>query len=274
MKKIMVLPVLIILAGYYILASPFILTTYNATQQIASIGTYESESARKEQALAAARAYNQKIYEKQKIASFVYEKDVTDEEYESLLSDYNEMCSLYIPSINLYIPVTHGTKEEDLKHNLGHFYGTSLPVGGENTLCAIAGHSALSGITLFDNLTDVVKGDDVYVKVYGETLKYSVTDISIVLPEDAYQYMQIEDGQDELMLYTCTPYAINTHRLLVRCERAPLAENEKESVETSAATINIKTWLKLGAMTCLPAIAAVIYITLKLKKEIEKGRAL
>ena len=120
-----------------------------------------------------------------------------------------------MPKINVYLPIYHGTSEEILSKGAGHLQNTSLPVGGASTHSVISAHSGYPGETFFDYLTDMKVGDEFYVHILDRTLKYEVDQIEVVLPSEINS-LRIVDGEDLVTLLTCTPYGVNTHRLLVR----------------------------------------------------------
>ena len=130
------------------------------------------------------------------------------------------MAYVDIPKINVYLPVQHGTGAETLEKSVGHVAGTSLPVGGENTHAVLSAHSGMASSKLFSDIDQLEKGDTFYVHVLGEVLAYEVDAINTVLPTDT-SLLQIEAGKDLVTLVTCTPFGINTHRLLVRGHRVP-----------------------------------------------------
>ena len=131
-----------------------------------------------------------------------------------------------IPKINVYLPIYHGTSLDILSKGAGHLEQTSLPIGGEGTHCVISAHSAFPGETFFDYLTDMEIGDEFYIHVLDRTLKYVVDDINVVLPDDVSR-LYIDDDKDYVTLLTCTPYSVNTHRLLVRGVRTEYQEIER-----------------------------------------------
>lgn len=151
---------------------------------------------------------------------FSTEKKEPDELYESLLriNASGMMGYIKIPKINLELPIYHGTEESVLQVGVGHFEGTSLPVGGEGTHCVLTGHRGLPSKELFTNIDKLELGDIFYIKVFGETLAYQVDDIKTVLPDETDSLVPVE-GEDYVTLVTCTPYGVNTHRLLVRGHR-------------------------------------------------------
>lgn len=157
----------------------------------------------------------------------------TDPEYESLLNTGGIMGVVEIPVISQKLPIYHYSNGEELERGIGHIHGSSLPVGGESTNCVLTGHRGLPGNLLFTRLDEVQTGDMVYLTVLGETLAYQVYDIRIVLPEEV-EGIRIERGKDLLTLITCTPYAVNTHRLIITAER--VTEEEPQIAEYEPVT--------------------------------------
>lgn len=147
-------------------------------------------------------------------------------EYESLLNLTNDgvMGTVEIPLINVSLPIYHGTSDAILKKGAGHLQGTSLPVGGASTHTVITGHTGLSNAKLFTDLTELDKGDIFFLEVMGEKLAYQVDQIKVVLPTEMDD-LKIVPGEDYCTLLTCTPYGVNTHRLLVRGERTDYQED-------------------------------------------------
>ena len=130
------------------------------------------------------------------------------------------MAYVDIPKINVYLPVQHGTGADTLERAVGHVVGTSLPVGGGSTHAVLSAHSGMASSKLFSDIDRLEKGDVFYVHVLGEVLAYEVDAINTVLPTDT-SLLQIEEGKDLVTLVTCTPFGVNTHRLLVRGHRVP-----------------------------------------------------
>lgn len=128
------------------------------------------------------------------------------------------MAYVDIPKINVYLPVQHGTDADTLERAVGHVVGTSLPVGGSSTHAVLSAHSGTASFKLFSDIDQLEQGDNFYIRVLGDTLAYEVDAINTVLPTDT-SLLQIEEGEDLVTLVTCTPFAINTHRLLVRGHR-------------------------------------------------------
>ncbi len=167
------------------------------------------------------------------------------------------MCYVDIPKINVYLPVQHGTGAETLEKSVGHVVGTSLPVGGSSTHAVLSAHSGMASAKLFSDIDRLEKGDVFYVHVLGNTLAYEVDSINTVLPTDT-SLLQIEDGKDYVTLVTCTPFGINTHRLLVRGYRVPyVPAQEVEAAETQKATSSWTQHYLTGLGIGLGAVAVV-----------------
>ena len=149
------------------------------------------------------------------------------------------MGSIEIPTINVRLPIYHGTDKEFLDEGAGHLIGTSFPIGGLNTHAVISAHTALPGKMLFDKLTEVKEGDVFYVKVLDRELEYKVTDIQVVLPTNGKSLNIVKD-KDLVTLVTCTPYSINTHRLLVTGERV-MKDNTDSLTDTNDDTDSTTT---------------------------------
>lgn len=167
------------------------------------------------------------------------------------------MCYVDIPQINVYLPVQHGTGAETLEKSVGHVVGTSLPVGGESTHAVLSAHSGMASAKLFSDIDQLEKGDIFYIHVLGEVLAYEVDAINTVLPTDT-SLLQIEDGKDYVTLVTCTPFGVNTHRLLVRGRRVPYVPEQK--VETAEAQKATSSWTQhylTGLGIGLGAVAVV-----------------
>lgn len=160
------------------------------------------------------------------------------------------MCTIDIPKIGVYLPVRHGTGAETLERAVGHVVGTSLPVGGAGTHAVLSAHSGMASAKLFSDIDQLVKGDVFYIHVLGEVLAYEVDQIATVLPSDT-SLLQIEEDKDYVTLVTCTPFGVNTHRLLVRGHRVPyvpelVAENGKTPKAASSWTQHYLTGLGIG----------------------------
>lgn len=161
--------------------------------------------------------------------------DPFDEEaYKAIGAHYNDVLNVddkgligyvVVPRIDVNLPIYHGSSKKVLENGAGHLQNTSMPIGGKSTHAIISAHTGFPDQTFFDNLTDLVKGDIFYIKVLDKTLAYKVDQIKVVLPEDTND-LRIIPGEDHVTLLTCTPYGINTHRLLVRGVRTKYVPEE------------------------------------------------
>ena len=167
------------------------------------------------------------------------------------------MCYIDIPKINVYLPVQHGTDADTLERAVGHVVGTSLPVGGSSTHSVLSAHSGMASAKLFSDIEQLAEGDALYIHVLGEVLAYKVDAINTVLPTDT-SLLQIEDGKDLVTLVTCTPFGVNTHRLLVRGHRVPYVSEQEATaaVEKPAASSWTRHYLT-GLTIGLGVVAAI-----------------
>ena len=174
------------------------------------------------------------------------------------------MAYVDIPKINIYLPIQHGTDADTLERAVGHVVGTSLPVGGSSTHAVLSAHSGMASSKLFSDIDQLAEGDVFYIHVLGDTLAYKVDSINTVLPTDT-RLLQIEDGKDYVTLVTCTPFGVNTHRLLVRGHRVPyLPEQEATAAEETRAasswTHHYLTGLAIGLGTVVVAGGAYFLV--------------
>ena len=174
------------------------------------------------------------------------------------------MGYIQIPKIGVELPIYHGTAEETLDKGVGHLLGTSLPVGGIGTHSVLTGHSGLAGTRMFSDLDQLKIGDVFYARVLDETHAYMVLDINTVLPEDTSK-LEIDPQRESVTLVTCTPFGVNTHRLLVRGERIEvgMAERMVEGAEVQEEPVK-STWtqeyLKGIALGCLGILGVTLLI--------------
>lgn len=180
------------------------------------------------EALQAAKDYNRVIASGRVQLTDPFEGDIGHEEaddYESLcnIKGNSVMGTIEIPVIDVNLPIYHGTSDAVLNKGVGHLHGTSLPVGGESTHSVLTGHTGLSNAKLFTDLEKMEKGDVFFLHVLGETLTYEVDNITVVTP-DNLNNLKVVPGEDYCTLLTCTPYGVNSHRLLVRGTRTDYQE--------------------------------------------------
>ena len=181
-----------------------------------------------------------------------------------------------IPKISVNLPIYHGTENDSLERGIGHLLGSSLPVGGENTHTILSGHSGMATQKMFTDLEQLALGDVFYLRVLDKTLAYQVTEINTVLPHDT-SLLGIVSGEDLCTLVTCTPYGVNTHRLLVRGSRIPYEDAELVEMETAQEELAASSWeqhylwglgIGLGAAT-LAAMA--ILLVIQIRKRLTRG---
>lgn len=214
--------------------------------------------------------YNKEIYEKGMID---YSNPDAVEGYNDILdvSGTGIMGYISIPKINVELPIYHGTSDGVLQVAVGHLEGSSLPVGGENTHCVLSGHRGLPSADLFTHLDRLNVHDIFTISVLDKTLVYEIDQIKVVAPGDT-QYLQIEDGKDYCTLLTCTPYGINTHRLLVRGVRVADSDDKNNIyVYADAYKIDTKTVTVLMAvpLTLLLLLGMVVHIRRNKKRKQE-----
>ena len=200
-------------------------------------------------------------------------QNYNDSLYESLLNlrDDGAMGSLSIPGIAENLIIYHGTSEDVLQKGVGHLYGTSLPVGGKSTHCVLSAHTGLSGKKLFTNLDQMKEGDVFYLDVLGERLAYKVDQISVVLPNETDK-ISIEQDKDYVTLITCTPYGVNSHRLLVRGTRITHREAAAHKSIEIQQQKSISTWVLMYVKAVLVglAIAAALGLIIWMLRLIRK----
>ena len=216
-KLMNLLLVLIFVAGLSLLLYPTIADAYNSYLQSRIILSYSEqvdtmESAVYEAEMAEAKAYNARLLEREHPYKLTEE---LEEEYWQMLDISHIMGYVEIPTIDVTLPIAHGTEKDTLEDYVGHLKWSSLPVGGKSTHSVISGHRGLPSSELFTNIDRLEIGDVFYIHVLGQTLEYWVDQINVVLPTD-YTNLGIVEGRDYVTLMTCTPYGINSHRLLVR----------------------------------------------------------
>lgn len=219
-------------------------------------GTPEKETAA---ALADAKKYNDKFYE-----TGVFDAG----DYDGLLnlSGTGIMGSIEIPKIRVNLPIVHGTENEVLQTAAGHLRNSSLPVGGENTHAVLCGHRGLPGAELFTRLDELEKGDLFLIYAGKETLAYEVRQIDTVNPDD--DILNIEPGKDKVSLVTCTPYGINTRRLVVTGERVPYNREDSRTAPDGKPSAGE---IFLAALPCCMAAALIITAIRRKRKEGDKN---
>ena len=255
--------VLLLLAGVSLLLYPSLSDYWNSMHQTRAIASYaetvsQLDTAQYDEMWKAAQDYNRSLAQRETAFALTDEQKAA---YESLLdvSGLGVMGYIEIPEIDCSLPIYHGTEESVLQVAVGHLEWSSLPVGGEGTHCVLSGHRGLPSAKLFTNLDRLVEGDTFVVRVLDEALTYEVDQILIVEPEDVTA-LQIEPGKDLCTLVTCTPYGINSHRLLVRGHRVETAQAE-EAVRLVSDGIRIEPLL-VAPVVALPMLLALLLVLL------------
>lgn len=276
---------IIFLAGLSLLLYPFVANQWNNYRQKQLISNYEQVVSDKEAAEGIdydaerkkAEDYNEALLPCVLPDSFALaESSGVDPVYMNTLNIAGDemMGSVEIPKINIKIPIYHTTEEDVLNKGAGHLEGSSLPVGGANTHAVISAHRGLPSASLFTDLDQMKVGDHFLLHVLDETLCYEVDKISVVKPEDT-SALAVEDGQDLVTLLTCTPYGVNTERLLVRGHRVPYVEEEVKEEKTvlsgSSLHTNYLLWVFVGLSVTALFIFVLYLKETKLKRRANKG---
>lgn len=181
---------------------------------------------------------------------------LSDESYNSILDITGKgiIGTIEIPKIDVNLPIYHGTEDDVLSNGIGHLQNSSFPVGGENTRTVLTGHRGLPNAKLFTRLDELKKDDLFYIRVGNKTLAYQIYKIEIVKKEEAPDVLGIEEGKDLATLLTCTPYGINTQRLILTGKRVPYSEKKKEAIEPE-----MMSWREL-LFTALPFLIVIMLI--------------
>lgn len=257
-KLTTILLILALFAGLSLLLYPTVSDYWNSLHASQAVADYAEnvrnlEAEKYEQVLQDAKSYNQMLpYEQTTFALSEEEKEA----YDALLdiSGTGVMGYIEIPTVNISLPVYHGTEDAVLQIAVGHLEWSSLPVGGESTHCVLSGHRGLPSAKLFTNLDKLVAGDKFIMRVLDEVLTYEVDQILIVEPTDVSTLI-IEAGKDLCTLVTCTPYGINSHRLLVRGHRIENQDEAKAICVTSDA-------IQIEPLIVAPAVALPMLLVL------------
>ena len=264
--------VLLLLAGVSLLLYPSLSDYWNSMHQTRAIASYaetvsQLDTAQYDEMWKAAQDYNRSLAQRETAFALTDEQKVA---YESLLdvSGLGVMGYIEIPEIDCSLPIYHGTEESVLQVAVGHLEWTSLPVGGEGTHCVLSGHRGLPSAKLFTNLDKLAVGDTFLLRVLDEVLTYEVDQILIVEPEQV-DALGIVPGEDYCTLVTCTPYGINTHRLLVRGHRV---ENTPEAARMHVTADATQFDPLLVAPVLAIPVLLLLLIILLLPKRQSKSR--
>lgn len=254
MRKLikMIFPVLFCLGGLAMLLYPWISNYLYENRADGEVSAYEkqvekTDDSEKQEILKKAREYNNILTEsKVQLTDPFDEEEAKDNglDYNNILNVNGDgmMGFIDIPKINVYLPVYHGTSKVVLESGIGHLEESSLPVGGENTHVVLSGHTGLSTKKLFTDLTEIKEDDLFFLHILGDVLAYKVISVDVVEPEDT-TLLSIQKGKDLATLVTCTPYGVNTHRLLVTGERTEYNEKVQEEADSEKAPTQ-SLWMK------------------------------
>ena len=254
--------IVVFFVGVSVLLYPTVSDYWNSLHQSQAIATYADsvenmDEQDYEKLWDAAVSYNQKLFQSGHGLGL---KDEEKEEYNELLdvSGTGIMSYIEIPKIKCSLPIYHGTDEGVLQIAVGHIEGSSLPVGGLNTHCVLSGHRGLPSAKLFSNLDKLEEGDIFMIRTLDQTLTYEVDQIRIVLPDEVDD-LKVEEGKDLCTLVTCTPYGINTHRLLVRGHRVANQE-EAEAVRVTADAMMVDNRIIAMCIVAPVLVLLLIYV--------------
>ena len=284
-KKLNIIVIAVLfLAGLSVLLYPFVANQWNSYRQSRLMSSYEEGVAEKdakgeidyEAEWARARAYNDALMPMILPDSFaVAEASDRDEEYMSCLNINGDeiMGIVEIPKIDVELPIYHTTDEEVLEIGAGHLEGSSLPVGGESTHAVISAHRGLPSATLFTDLDQLVEGDHFLLHILDDTLCYEVDQINVVEPDET-ELLSVVEGEDLVTLLTCTPYGVNTQRLLVRGHRVPyvpeeVADEASNSLFGNSLHTNYILWVAVGLVLTGAFIAVLVIRDRKLRRKLE-----
>ena len=288
-KTLMFLMAVGFLTGFALLLYPMFSNMWNEYNSKLKFEEYQHENAEKaedtslEEEWEKAAAYNERLQPIVIPDSFIQaeQEEVTqqDSEYMSCLNQNGDgmMGYLSIPKIGEIIPVYHTSREEVLQKGAGHIQGSSLPIGGTSTHASIAAHRGIPGMSLFTDLDLLEEGDQFYLYILDEILAYEVDQIETVMPEDT-EILNVEEGKDYVTLVTCTPYGVNTQRLLVRGHRVPYVEEQEKEQERQAKKsihTNYLAWIFIGIIAAIGSIVlcrSIIWLIKKKSSHGTKGR--
>ena len=269
--------VLVFFVGLSVLLYPTISDYWNSLHQSQAIATYadsvaEMDEQDYEEMWNAAQEYNEKLFE---TGHGLGLKKKEKKEDNNLLnvSGTGIMGYIEVPKIDCSLPIYHGTDERALQIAIGHLEGSSLPVGGKSTHCVLSGHRGLPSARLFTDLDQMEEGDIFILNILGRKLAYEVDQIKVVRPEEMSD-LEIEEGKDLCTLVTCTPYGINTHRLLVRGHRTEYVEKkvEEEKKDVQTKKMDIRLMIAGGAGVLILLIIIIVIVIKRRRKRRNQQR--
>lgn len=263
----------IYMLGVLLCAFPLLSSIYTGVEQNNMLSTYKSEVTATdtqtiEEQVELAHKYNEALFQISNSSVGDMSTDIlSDESYNSILDITGKgiIGTIEIPKIDVNLPIYHGTDDDVLSNGIGHIQTSSFPVGGINTRTVVSGHRGLPNAKLFTRLDELVKNDLFYFKVGGETLAYKIYKIEVVKKDEAPDVIGIEEGKDLATMITCTPYGINTHRLIITGKRVPYNPKKKKAISPKRMS------LREIAFTALPfVIVFILLVKYVLKKRKER----
>lgn len=261
------------IVGVLLCAFPLLSSIYTGVEQNNMLSTYKSEVTATdtqtiEEQVELAHEYNEALFQISNSSVGDMSTDIlSDESYNSILDITGKgiIGTIEIPKIDVNLPIYHGTDDDVLSNGIGHIQTSSFPVGGINTRTVVSGHRGLPNAKLFTRLDELVKNDLFYFKVGGKTLAYKIYKIEVVKKDEAPDVIGIEEGKDLATMITCTPYGINTHRLIITGKRVPYNPKKKKAIKAEFMS------LREIAFTALPfVIVFILLVKYVLKKRKER----
>lgn len=261
------------IVGVLLCAFPLLSSIYTGVEQNNMLSTYKSEVTATdtqtiEEQVELAHEYNEVLFQISNSSVGDMSTDIlSDESYNSILDITGKgiIGTIEIPKIDVNLPIYHGTDDDVLSNGIGHIQTSSFPVGGINTRTVVSGHRGLPNAKLFTRLDELVKNDLFYFKVGGKTLAYKIYKIEVVKKDEAPDVIGIEEGKDLATMITCTPYGINTHRLIITGKRVPYNPKKKRAINPKRMS------LREIAFTALPfVIVFILLVKYVLKKRKER----
>ena len=268
--------ILVIIVGISIMLYPLLISHLNSQKESSVIANYsnkveELNSTNYDYLLKKAHDYNETLNNEVITDAFTKDIEKSSKEYNNLLNinDDGVIGYIKIPKIDVNIPIYHGTSTKVLEKGIGHFEGSSLPIGGKNTHSILSGHRGLPSSRLFSDLNQLIVGDMFYIYVLDQVLAYKVDKISVVEPSNI-ENLKIEDNQDYITLVTCTPYGINTQRLLIRGTRTTEQIHDIENIFNKNYRNNILIIITLFLIVIIIISTVVMKIHQRSKRQRRK----
>lgn len=274
-KKQRILAVLLVCIGIACMLYPWFSNWLYSNSIDSKVEVYEKQTENTDQAelediLQNAKLYNQKLAQSRVALTDPFElADVSGENdisYESILDldGSGLMCFVEVPKVDVYLPVYHGTSAEVLKKGAGHLECSALPVGGMGNRPVISAHTGVNASKMFSNLTELEEGDLFFIHVLDEALAYRVCEIQVILPEDTNSLVA-ENGRDLVSLLTCTPYGVNTHRLVVTGERTEYSDPVLAEAQEERKATGESQWMQAYKKALMISAFSILAISVSVK---------